>query len=79
MNNKDRALSLAEDALRWSYDYFLLRDMMNAQVHCSPLRKSEITERIFRVLDEVVSARLNRLPKECDITGYPINSNGEEA
>lgn len=38
------------DALRWSEDFFLARDRMNAKVHCAPLRLSPITERILLAL-----------------------------
>lgn len=48
-----REVSIAIEALQWSYDYFLHRDMMNAQVHCAPLRKSPITERIHGALEEL--------------------------
>jgi hypothetical protein len=39
--------SQIEEALSWADDFFEARDEMNAQVHCSPIRYSPITERVM--------------------------------
>lgn len=38
-------LLIAREALQWSYEMFLNRDIMNSRVHCAPLVLSPITER----------------------------------
>lgn len=45
-------LDVAIEALQWAYECFLARDMMNANIHCAPLRLSPITERVKQALEE---------------------------
>ena len=44
-------IEIAIEALQWSYEMFLHRDIMNAQVHCAPLRLSPITDRTKQALE----------------------------
>lgn len=37
---------LDTDNLLWALDFFYYRDKMNACLHCSPVRFSEITKRL---------------------------------
>jgi len=41
-----------QDTLMWCFDFMYYRDMMNAQVHCSPVRFSPLTTRLACDLDE---------------------------
>ncbi len=50
MSDKEK-IKVAIEALQWSYEMFLHRDLMNAQVHCAPLRLSPITERTKQALE----------------------------
>lgn len=47
IRKKDGALNIAQEALQWSEEMFMKRDEMNSKVHCAPLRKSPITERVL--------------------------------
>ena len=39
-------ISVAADALLWAEEMLVARDVMNAKVHCAPVRLSPITERV---------------------------------
>lgn len=47
-----RKLAIAYEALAWAKEYLFARDMMNAKVHCAPIRLSPITERVTAALQE---------------------------
>jgi hypothetical protein len=49
----ETALSVAEEALVWSQEFFRCRDAMNSKVHCAPIRLSPITERVIRALQVI--------------------------
>lgn len=50
------ALSAAREALQWCDEMLTARDMMNANVHCAPLRLSPITERVKQAI-EIIDRR----------------------
>lgn len=52
MNNQAK-LDVAKEALQWAYECFLARDLMNAHIHCSPLRLSPVTERVKQALEAI--------------------------
>lgn len=43
----EKKVSIAREALLWSEDMFMARDEMNSKVHCAPVRFSPITERVI--------------------------------
>ena len=50
-----RKMLIAQEALAWAKEYFFARDMMNAKVHCAPLRLSPITDRVIHALETLES------------------------
>ena len=48
---------MGNDNLLWALEFFYYRDKMNACVHCSPVRFSEITKRLANEYSEFIDIK----------------------
>lgn len=71
MDDQDikRKLSIAGEALQWAHEMLHARDVMNAKVHCAPVRLSPITERVQQAIQAIDKEErpivLCQSPSEC--------------
>jgi hypothetical protein len=50
VDDLERNLAVAQEALQWASEMLMARDEMNSKVHCAPVRLSPITERVKQAL-----------------------------